>query len=98
MLSGWRITPADAAMLREAATVKRLRRFYEKIPYGLRSSRVAYVISVTALPEAQPDAEWTEDPDFHAAEAVLDDPELKPVYLMAIEKGCAIVTAPAKEA
>ena len=89
--------PVDAAMPRETTTVKRLRRFYEKMPYGLRSSRVAYMISVTALPEAQPDAEWTEDPHFQAAEAVLSDPELKPVYLMAIEKGCAIVTAPAKK-
>ena len=75
--------------------MKRLRRFYEKMPYGRKSDRVAYVISVTALPEAIPDAEWTEDPTFNAAEAVLADPGLKTVYKTAIERGCAIVTASA---
>lgn len=64
------------------------------MPYGKKSARVAYVVSITALPESLPDAEWTEDPNFRPAEAVLADPELKPVYLMAIEKGCAVVTSP----
>lgn len=65
------------------------------MPYGIRSNRVAYVISVAALPEPLADAEWTEDPTFQPADAVLADPGLKAVYKTAIEKGCAILTSPA---
>ena len=74
--------------------MNRLRRFHEKMPHGKRSARVAYVVSIAALPEAAPDAEWTEDPTFHSAEAVLADPDLKAVYLDAIKNGCAIVATP----
>ena len=56
------------------------------------SSRVAYAISPGALPETLPDAEWSEDPDFHAGDALLAEPGLKAVYQMALEKGCALVT------
>ena len=73
--------------------MNRLRRFYEKMPYGKRSSRLAYVISVAALPDARPDSEWTEDGTFQAADAILADPGLKAVYKAAIENGCAIVAA-----
>jgi hypothetical protein len=62
------------------------------MPFGLKSSRVAYAISPDVLPEALPDAEWTEDLGFHPAEAVLRNPGLKPVYLVALAKGCVIVT------
>ena len=73
--------------------MNRLRRFYEKMPHGEKSSRVAYVIKITALPEESvPGAEWTEDASFHPAEAVLDSPWLKQVFLAAIAKGCEIVT------
>jgi len=48
--------------------MNRLRRFYEKMPYGIESSRAAYVIDAAALPEALPDAEWTEDLSFRPAE------------------------------
>jgi len=78
----------------EGEEMNRLRRFYEKMPYGIKSSRVAYVIDAAALPEALPDAEWKEDLSFRAAESVLGDPGLKAVYLMALEKGCAVVTTP----
>ena len=47
------------------------------------------------LPTSLAAAEWREDPNFNAAEAVLADPGLKTVYKTAIEKGCAIVTTPA---
>jgi len=78
----------------EGEEMNRLRRFYEKMPYGIKSSRVAYVIDAAALPEALPDAEWKEDLSFRAAESVLGNPGLKAVYLMALEKGCAVVTTP----
>jgi len=74
--------------------MNRLRRFYERLPSGIKSSRAAYVIDAAALPEALPDAEWTEDLSFRPAEAVLRNPGLKPVYLVALSKGCVIVTTP----
>jgi len=71
--------------------MNRLRRFYEKVPYGQTSSRVAYATSRAALPEPSPDAEWTEDAAFNAGDAILADPLLKGVYKEAILKGCAMV-------
>jgi hypothetical protein len=35
-------------------------------------------------------------PCSRAAEAVFSEPGLKPVYLIALQKGCAAVTNPAK--
>jgi hypothetical protein len=69
--------------------MNRLRRFYEKVPYGQTSSRVAYATSKTALPEPSQDAEWTEDAAFNAGEAILANPLLKEIYKEAILKGCA---------
>jgi hypothetical protein len=69
--------------------MNRLRRFYEKVPYGRTSSRVAYVTNRTALPEALPDALWAEDATFNAGAAILENPLLKEVYKEAILKGCA---------
>jgi hypothetical protein len=60
--------------------MNRLRRFYEKVPYGRTSFRVAYVTNRTALPEPSPDAEWTEDTTFNAADAIFANPLLKEVY------------------
>jgi hypothetical protein len=74
--------------------MNRLRRFYEKMPPGQGSPRVAYVLSPAALQAAATDAEWTQDPSFNAADAVLADPGLKSVYETALEKGCAILAAP----
>jgi len=59
--------------------------FYEKMPYGIKSSRVAYVIDAAALPEALPDAEWKEDLSF-AQPICFGDPGLKAVYLMASKR------------
>ena len=73
--------------------MNRLRRYFERMPFGRKSSRVAYAISTGALPESLPDAEWTEYQDFHAGDALLADAGLKAVYKMALEKGCALVTS-----
>jgi hypothetical protein len=54
--------------------MNRLRRFYEKVPYGQTSSRVAYATSRAALPEPSPDAEWTEDATFNAGDAIFANP------------------------
>jgi len=64
----------------EGEEMNRLRRFYEKVPYGRTSSRVAYATSRAALPEPSPDAEWTEDAAFNAGDAILANPLLKEVY------------------
>jgi len=50
---------------------------------------VAYATSTAALSRWLPDAEWIEDTNFHAGEAILADPSLKDVYKEAILKGCA---------
>jgi hypothetical protein len=69
--------------------MNRLRRFYEKVPYGQTSSRVAYATSTAALPESSPDAEWAEDETFNAGDAILANPLPQEVYKQAILKGCA---------
>jgi hypothetical protein len=69
--------------------MNRLRRFYEKVPYGQTSSRVAYATTRSALPEPSSDAEWTENAAFKAGDAILANPLLKEVYKEAILKGYA---------
>jgi hypothetical protein len=73
----------------DRAEMNRLRRFYEKVPYGQVPSRAAYATSRAALPEPSPDAEWTEDAAFNAGAAILANPLLKEVYKEAILRGCA---------
>jgi hypothetical protein len=60
--------------------MNRLRRFYERMPYGKTSSRVAYATSRTALPEPSSNAEWTEDAAFKAGDAIFANQSLKEVY------------------
>ena len=69
--------------------MNKLRRFYEKVPYGRTSSRAADVTNRATLPEALPDAEWTEDTAFNSGDAILANPLLKEVYKEAILKGWA---------
>ena len=68
--------------------MNRLRRFYEKVPYGQSFTRVAYATSKAALSKSLPAAEWVEDKTFNAGDAILADPGLKEVYKEAILKGC----------
>lgn len=72
----------------------RLRRFYEALPYGERTARLAYVISIAAMPDAANGAEWREDPTFNVADAILGDPGLKRVLTAAIDAGCVVVEVP----
>jgi hypothetical protein len=69
--------------------MNRLRRFYEKVPYGRTSSRIAYATNAAALPVASPGAEWVQDETFNAGDAILANPLLKDVYKEAILRGCA---------
>jgi hypothetical protein len=66
--------------------MNRLRRFYETVPRGQTSGRLAYATRAGALFKSLPDGEWAEDTEFNAGEAVLADPTLKDVYKEAILK------------
>ncbi len=68
--------------------MNRLRRFYEKVPYG-QTSRVAYATSAAAIANSLPGTAWGEDANFNAGDAILANPLLKEVYKEAILKGCA---------
>ena len=70
--------------------MNRLRRFYEKVPYGQTSSRVAYATSTAALSKSLPDGEWAEDTKFNAGEAILADPTLKDVYRRQFSKAALL--------
>jgi hypothetical protein len=71
--------------------MNRLQKFIERRPSGKRSGRVAYAFSQANLPSAGVGLEWRLDHDFNAAEEVLADVELKAVFKLAIDAGCAIV-------
>jgi hypothetical protein len=71
-----------------------LRRYYETMPTGRRLSRIAYATTANALPPAEENAVWTEDPNFHPNEALEKNPGLDAVFRVAIGRGCAIVITP----
>jgi len=71
--------------------VNRLQKFIERWPNGKRLGRVAYAFSQANLPSAGAGLDWRLDPDFNAAEEVLADGQLKAVFKLAIDAGCAIV-------
>jgi hypothetical protein len=71
----------------------RLQKFIEKGSYGEGSGRAAYVLNASALPRPAKGKEWHRIDSFSAAEEVLNDPGLKSVFKMAIDKGCAVVAA-----
>lgn len=68
--------------------MNRLRRYYEKVPYG-QTSRVAYATSAVTLANALPGTGWGEDTTFNPGDAILANPALKEVYKEAILKGWA---------
>jgi len=58
--------------------VNRLQKYIERMPDG-RDLRIAYAMTVAALPDARPQAKWQEVTPFSAADEVLSDPALKTV-------------------
>jgi hypothetical protein len=62
----------------------KLRRFYEAMPFGRRTDRLAYVTRIAAMPDAVDGSEWKEDAALNAAEAILEDPSLKQIYAAAM--------------
>jgi hypothetical protein len=70
--------------------VNRLRKYVERTA-GAQELRVAYAMTVTALPDRGPRAQWREISPFSAADEVLSDPALKTAFKTAIERGFAIL-------
>jgi hypothetical protein len=56
-----------------------------------RSGRVAYAFSSANLPSPGTGLDWRLDHDFKAGEEILADDQLKTVFKLAIDAGCAIV-------
>jgi hypothetical protein len=71
--------------------MNRLQKFIERDVDGKRSGRAAYAFGPTKLPVPAVGMNWQLDTDFNAAEEVLANDELKPVFKLAIDAGCAIV-------
>jgi hypothetical protein len=74
-----------------------LHKFVEKGLRGERLGRAAYVFQSSSLPQPTKGMIWHPVRSFNAAEELLSDPSLEPVFKMAIETGCAVVTAKAKK-
>jgi hypothetical protein len=103
------VAPSSAAsrssMARRRAAVRRahgktqmtrLQKFLEKEANGEKPYRTAYVLQSNSLPQAGDGMDWHVVETFSAADELLDNPDLKEVFKMAIDKGCAIVTPKAK--
>jgi hypothetical protein len=74
----------------EGQEVNRLRKYIERMSGG-RELRIAYAMTVTALPVPRPRSKWQEIAPFSAADEVLAEPRLKAAFKSAIERGFAIV-------
>jgi hypothetical protein len=74
----------------------RLQKFVELGALGEGSGRIAYVLKLTSLSPAAEGMDWHVDETFSVADELLDNPGLKDVFKMAIEKGHAILTPEAK--
>ena len=70
--------------------MNRLRKYIEQIPDG-KELRIAYAMTLTALPDPRPRSKWHEVAPFSAADELLAEPGLKTVFKAAIERGFAIV-------
>jgi hypothetical protein len=76
--------------------MKRLQKFVESAAYGEIPFRTAYVLDVGSLPKSAEGTVWHVVNTFSAGDELLDNPRLKDVFKMALEKGCVIVTPKAK--
>lgn len=75
-----------------AKAAPRLRKYFEALPYGKRTGRVAYVTNLSAMPKPSTGAEWAEDKSFNAANDILARPTLKTAFTLALKNGCALST------
>ena len=70
----------------------RLKKYIEWLSRGRRTNRIAYVMKEWDLPTPLPGAEWRIDQKFSVADELLNYPDLKIVFKVALEKGVEIVT------
>jgi hypothetical protein len=71
--------------------LNRLQKFIERGACGESLRRSAYVLQSSSLPLAGEGMAWHVDETFSVADELLDNPDLKDVFKMAIDKGCAVV-------
>jgi hypothetical protein len=83
--------PAGRARAEGEGKMNRLQKFVERGTYGEGGCRHAYVLQSDALPSANRGMEWHQVEKFSAADEVFENPGLKAVFKMAIDKGCAVV-------
>jgi hypothetical protein len=65
----------------------RLQKFVERGPYGEGAGRTAYVLDVRWLPPSTQGMDWIKIESFNAAHELWNDPNLKAVFKVAIDKG-----------
>jgi hypothetical protein len=76
--------------------VNRLQKFVEKGSYGEGRGRTAYILDPEALPPSTDGMEWQRVDTFNAGDELLKHPGLKEVFKAAIDKGVAMIAAPAR--
>jgi hypothetical protein len=64
----------------------RIQRFVEA-----NSGRIAYALTIAALPETGDGAMWNPDPSFNVADTILDNPEFVSVLRVVLREGHVIV-------
>jgi hypothetical protein len=74
----------------------RLQKFVERGANGEGPGRTAYVLNVRSLPPSTQGMDWIKIDSFNAADELWNDPNLKAVFKVAIDKGWAIVAAQPK--
>jgi hypothetical protein len=79
-----------------AGEMNRLQKFVEKGPRGEGPFRTAYVLDVRSLPQSDGGNRWNPVNTFSPADELLNDPDLKAVFKVAIDKRCAVVKLKAK--
>jgi hypothetical protein len=77
--------------------MNRLRKFVERGAYSEGPLRTAYVFDLNSLPESGEGNQWIPDDKFSPADELLNDPDLKAVFKLAIENGCAFVKLKAEK-
>ncbi|EAQ36499.1 hypothetical protein NB311A_21216 [Nitrobacter sp. Nb-311A] len=71
--------------------MNRLQKFVEYNVTDDSSKRAAYAFAPERLPPPGENLEWKVVSSFNAADAIMRDTGLKDIFILAIDKGCAIV-------
>ena len=58
------------------------------------SGQVGYAMTAEALPAITDGAEWSPDPTFSVADAILEDPDFAKVLQLVLRDGHVLVPAP----